>query len=111
MSLGEGLGVGFRGVVFLWKIGGKRGWGGWGVGWGQAKEPKVIPPPRQHACQYASTILLRLGWPATEWETGPEPKMAEKWPAKWPAAILGGGPKMAEKWPGKWLDMQKITEF
>ena len=33
-------------------------------------------------------LILRLGWPATEWETGPEPKMAEKWPLwgvpKWP---------------------------
>ena len=52
-------------------------------------------------------FMLRLGWPATEWETGPGPKMAEKWPA----AIFWGGPKMAEKWPGKWLDVQKITKF
>ena len=33
---------------------------------------------------------LRHGWPATEWETGPEPKMAEKRPVKWPAAIFQG---------------------
>ena len=30
--------------------------------------------------------LLRLGWPATAWETGPEPEMVEKWPAEWPVA-------------------------
>ena len=30
---------------------------------------------------------LRLDWPATEWETGLESRMVEKWPAKWPAAI------------------------
>ena len=37
-------------------------------------------------------MSLRLGWPATEWETSPEPKMAEKWPAKWPTE---NGRKMA----------------
>ena len=57
---------------------------------------------------------VATGWPVTGWETGPEPKMAEKWPAKWPAAISwggGGGPKMAGKWPGKWPDRQKIPKF
>ena len=45
--------------------------------------------------------------------TVPEPKMAEKWLAKWPAANFGGGgPKMAEKWPGKrpfWTPPQKMA--
>ena len=40
-----------------------------------------------------SILELRLGWPATEWETGPEPKMAAE---KWPPAILGGG---VLRWP------------
>ena len=39
---------------------------------------------------------LRLGWPDTECETGPEPKMVERSPAKWPAAISRGG---VPKWP------------
>ena len=37
-----------------------------------------------------------------------------KLPAKRLAAISQGGggfPKMAEKWPGKWPDTQKITKF
>ena len=42
------------------------------------------------------TQALRLGRPATEWEAGSEPKMAEKWPAKWPAAIFWGG---VPNWP------------
>ena len=63
----------------------------------------------QNADKRAQT--LRLGWPATEWETGQEPKMAEKWPAKWPAAISRGGPKMAGKWPGKWPDSQNLVIF
>ena len=50
---------------------------------------------------------LRFGWPATEWETGPEPNMAEKFSAKWPAAIFRGAggfpkwPKMARQIVGQ----------
>ena len=35
---------------------------------------------------------LGVGWPGTEWETGPEPKTAEKWTA----IAQGGG---VPKWP------------
>ena len=37
-------------------------------------------------------------WPKNGWRNGRQP-------------FLGGGPKMAEKWPGKWPDMHKITKF
>ena len=47
---------------------------------------------------------LQLGWPATEWETGPESKMAG-------GHFSGGGSEMAEKWPGKWLDSQNLADF
>ena len=39
--------------------------------------------------------------PATEWETGPEPRMAEKWLAKWPAAISQGGSQNGRKMAGQ----------
>ena len=42
---------------------------------------------------------------------GPETGMAEKWLAKWPAAIFTRGPKMAEKWPCKWANRQKMAKF
>ena len=47
----------------------------------------------------------RLGWPATEWDTGPEPKMAETWPA---GSERGGAQflmKELESFPGRLLDL------
>ena len=39
---------------------------------------------------------MRLGWPATQWETGPEPKVAKQWPANGPQPFLRVGPP---NWP------------
>ena len=45
---------------------------------------------------------LRAGWPATEWETGSEPKMAENgWRNGRQPFSGGGGPKKAQKIAGQ----------
>ena len=50
-----------------------------------------------------------LGWPATEWETGTELKMAEIWLMTAPEKG-GGFPNWLAKWPDKWLDMQAAVK-
>ena len=54
----------------------------------------------ENYCLRVSVLALglRLGWPATDWETGPEPKMAEKWPAKMASDPQWG---RVPKWQGK----------
>ena len=44
-----------------------------------------------------------LGWLATEWETGPQPTMAEEWPAA--ICAVGGFSTWQKKWP------QNIDKF
>ena len=43
-------------------------------------------------------LYLRLGWPATEWETGPEPKMAGEMAG---GRFSGGGSEMAGQMAGQ----------
>ena len=83
----------------LFRISGKmgRGWGGWGgCGglWGGDRQRNRHVNAQALSKLPSSNLPLRLGWPATEWESGTKPKMAEKRPAKWPAAIFLGGSKM-----------------
>ena len=68
----------------------------------QADSGKTLTEKKGHsilgACSQ-SILDLRLDWPATEWETGPEPKKAEKWPGS--LFFRWGSPKMAERWANK----------
>ena len=50
------------------------------------------------------SLFLRLAWPSTEWETGPEPKTASEMAG---SHSLWGWFKMAKKWP----DRQKIAKL
>ena len=52
-----------------------------------------------------STMIIFATPLATyRWEMSPKSEMAEKWPAKWPAAIFRGRPEMAEKMAGQMAD-------
>ena len=72
----------------------------------------------KHKYDLGTFCLIRLRTSVATWlacyrmGNGPKPKTAEKWPAKWPAAVFRGrGPKMATRSPGKCPDRQEIPEF
>ena len=49
-----------------------------------------------HSATYCA-IALRLGWPATEWETGPEPKMAGEMAGEMAGGHFSGGSRNGPK--------------
>ena len=56
-------------------------------------------------------LALRLGWPATEWEMGPEPKMAGEMAGQIAGGHFSGGSDMAEKMAGKMAGQPKIGQI
>ena len=53
-----------------------------------------------------------VGWPATEWETGLEPKMAKNWPAKRSGHFSGvfqNSRKMARQMAGQAENLQILA--
>ena len=85
------------------------------LGWHvyRAKLARKLFLSYRNSCEKCSATfysVLKLGWPATEWETGPEPKIAEKLPAKClvgPKNLATFPPNLQQDFVG---ENQKITE-
>ena len=74
----EDIGLGLDGHPRVLERGCERvGWVGRGMAFGQGEVPLDLTLRNKNAMSVFCQSSLRLGWPATEWETGPEPKLGE----------------------------------
>ena len=71
---------------------------------------------RKFECSQKSaneTLRKRVAIPLASygWETDPKLEMAEKWLAKWPAAIFRGGPRNGRKMAGQMAGQAEMAKF